>query len=225
MKKQTSSRLLYQLFPTTYLSLLLLALLFPAGLCLPAWWGWENGPLENLQVFVLIAGLAISWLAAWNSEADRQARNLWRWLTPFWLLGILRELSWGRVFYPVSMGAHGPEFIPLQQLPYGFLVKPLVAIMIVVTLIAIYRTDPVTYILQTKLPVPDVVTLFLAMLIAVLGDRNLFSALQPYHQILEEWAELTAYWSMVSIAAITGFTKPARFSIKPVKKRAEIRRL
>jgi hypothetical protein len=123
------------------------------------------------------------------------------------------------------MGAHGPEFITLQQLPYGFLIKPLVAIVIVVTLMAIYRTDPVTCIRQTKLPFPDFVTLLLAALIAIFCDKNILPFLQPYHQVLEEWAELTAYWSMVSIATVTGFTKSASFSVKQVKKRSVIRRL
>ncbi len=215
----------YQLFPTTWLSILLTTLLFTAGLYLPAWWGWENGLLENLQVLVLIAGLAVSWLAAWNNSADRKFRNLWLWLTPCWLLSILRELSWGRVFYPVFMGEHGPEFITLQQLPYGFLIKPLVVIVIVVTLMAIYHTDPLLCIRQTKLPFPDFVTLLLAALIAIFCDKNILPSLQPYHQVLEEWAELTAYWSMVSIATVTGFTKSASFSVKQVKKRSVIRRL
>lgn len=60
-----------------------------------------------------------------------------------------------------------------------------VAIIIVVTLIAIYQTDPVTYIRQTKLPFPDVATLFLVALIPVFCDKNIFSFLQPYHQVLE----------------------------------------
>lgn len=217
MKKQASSWFLFQLYPTTCLSLLLLALLLPAGFCLPAWWGWENGVLENLQVLILAAGLAVSWLAALNHSADQQVRKLWRWLSPVWLLGIGRELSWGRVFYPVSHGAHGPEFITLQQLPYGYLVKPFVAIIVVVTLIAIWRSDPVTYICQTKLPFPDVVTLFLAALIAVFCDKNIFSFLQPYHKVLEEWAELAVYWSMVSIATVIGFAKSTRLAVKPVK--------
>ena len=42
--------------PTTWLSLLLLALMFPLGLGLPDWCGWENGPLENLQVVILFSG-------------------------------------------------------------------------------------------------------------------------------------------------------------------------
>lgn len=217
MKKPTSSWFLYQLFPTTYLSILLTALLLPAGFYLPAWWGWENGPLENTQVLILGIGLVLSWLAAWNNRHDRTSRNLWLCLTPCWLLCILRELSWGRVFYPIFLGVHAPEFIPLQQLPYGYLVKPLVAVIIVVTLIAIYRTDPVTYIRQTKLPFLDFATLLLAALIADVCDKNLLSALQPYHQLMEEWAELTAYWSMVSISAVTSFTKSSHFPIKPAK--------
>ncbi len=47
MKKPNNSWFLYQLFPTTYLSILLTALLFPVEFYLPAWWSWENGPWEN----------------------------------------------------------------------------------------------------------------------------------------------------------------------------------
>ncbi|WP_425058149.1 hypothetical protein [Sporomusa carbonis] len=38
-------------------------------------------------------------------------------------------------------------------------------------------------------------------------------------KVLEEWAEPTAYWSMVSIVTITGFTKPAKITLKQVKYR------
>ena len=96
MRKPANSWFLYRLFPTTYLSIFLLVFLFPAGFCLPAWWGGENGPLEDLQILLLIVGLAVSWLVAWNKSADRdqQARNFWLGLAPYWLLCILRELSW-----------------------------------------------------------------------------------------------------------------------------------
>lgn len=217
MKKPTSSWFLYRLFPTTYLSFLLTVLLFHAGFYLPAWWGWENGPLENTQVLILGIGLVLSWLAAWNNRDDRNSRNLWLWLTPCWLLCILRELSWGRVFYPISMGAHGPEFISLQQLWYGSLVKPLVAIAVIVTLVGIYRSAPLTYIRQTQLPLLDIVILFLAAMMASICEKNILSLLRPYHQVLEELAELTLYWSMVSIVIITGFPKqPA--SSKQIKR-------
>lgn len=188
--------------PTTCISLLLLALLFPLGLSLPDWWGWENGPLENIQIVILGGGLLTTWLAADYNRHERKIRNLWLWLTPFWLLCIGRELSWGRIFYPVSIGVHGPGFITLQQLSYGYLVKSFVAIVLVITLIAIYRTDPITYVRQTRLPCLDFVTLLLTVLIAVFCDKNLIPFLQPYHQVVEEWAELPFNSNSVLISTL-----------------------
>ncbi|MBP2635337.1 MAG: hypothetical protein H6Q72_1244 [Firmicutes bacterium] len=222
MKKPMSSCLLYKVFPTTYLSVLLLALMFPAGLWLPTSWGWENGVIENLQILILAAGLVVSCFVAWNKRDDRKSRNLWLCLTPCWILAILREVSWGRIFYPVSIGTHGPEFITLQQLPYGFLVKPFVIIVIVVTLIAVYWNAKGIFICHKQLPVLDLTILLVAAIMAVLCDKNMLLHLHSYHQILEELAELTVYWSMVSIVMNIGLQKK-NTSLEPIKKTSSIK--
>jgi hypothetical protein len=222
MKKTMSSCLLYKVFPTTYLSILLLALMFPAGLWLPPSWGWENGVIENLQILILAEGLVGSCFVAWNKRDDRRSRNLWLCLTPCWVLAILREVSWGRVFYPVSIGTHGPKFITLQQLPYGFLIKPFVIIVIVVTLITVYWNAKGNFIRYKQLPVLDLAILLVAAIIAVLCDKNMLLHLHSYHQILEEWAELTVYWSIVSIVMIIGLRKQ-NTSLEPTKKASLIK--
>jgi hypothetical protein len=210
--------------PTTWLSLLLLALLFPLGLSLPDWWSWENGPLENTQIIILGGGLLTTWLAADHNRHDRKVRNLWLWLTPFWLLCIGRELSWGQVFYPVSIGVHGPEFISIHQLWYGPLVKPLVAITIITMIIGCH-SSPLKCLRQTTLPLLDIAILFLAAILSIWFDKSTISFLHPCEEVLEEWAELTAYWSMVSIVMITGFQKKSNSSLKRAKNLPTIHRL
>lgn len=116
------------------------------GLTLPPWWGWENGPLENTQVLILAIGLVVSWFAARHNRDNRKARNLWLWLTLFWLLVMGRELSWGRVFYPVASGANGPELISLHQLWYGPLIRPFVAAVMIAMVTGIYLNSPLKYI-------------------------------------------------------------------------------
>lgn len=78
-----------------------------AGLCagcrlaarLPAAWGWENGPLENVQAMTLLAGLALACLAAWQ-QRDMAAGKIWCIAMLFWLDMLGRELAWGAVFLP-----------------------------------------------------------------------------------------------------------------------------
>ncbi len=219
MIKQSDCLLSWHIFPTTWLSLLLVVLLFPMGLTLPPWWGWENGPLENTQVLILAIGLLVSWFAARHNRDNRKARNLWLWLTLFWLLVIGRELSWGRVFYPVASGANGPELISLHQLWYGPLVRPVVAAAMTAMVTGIYLNSPLKYIRQTTLPLLDLVILFITVILTSVCDKSMLPLFHSQEEVLEEWAELTAYWSMVSIATIAGFTKPAKITLKQVKYR------
>ena len=72
-----------------------LAACLPASLLLPAAWSREGGPLENLQVAVLVMGGALALPVAlrnWPSQAARLAL----WVVPVWLLLAGCELSWGR---------------------------------------------------------------------------------------------------------------------------------
>lgn len=88
-----------------------LVLSLPLAQLLPVSWGWENGPLETLQAFILLAG---SLTAAWNAWRQRHQNGaaIWRIATIFWLCMLGRELSWGAVFYaPLGMDAHsGPLY-------------------------------------------------------------------------------------------------------------------
>lgn len=199
MVKQNNRFLSWHIFPTTWVSLLLFLLIFPLGLTLPVWWGWENGPLENTQVVILGIGAIISRIAMQHHRYNRKYRRLWSWLILFWLILMGRELSWGRVFYPVAIGADGPHFISIQQLWYGPLVRPVVTIAILAMLIGILRTSPWKYVQQTTLPLTDIVILLISSIVAMIFDK-----ISLQGEVVEEWAELTAYWSMVSITVVTG---------------------
>lgn len=225
MTKLPGFSLTQNIFPTTWLSLLLTASLFPVGLILPPWWGWENGPLENTQVVILGIGLVISWFAARHNRSNRKFRNLWLWLTPFWLLVIGRELSWGRVFYPVAFGPNGPEFISLHQLWYGPFVKPAVAVTIIAMVTGIIFSSPLKYMRHAKLPLLDIIILIFTALLASACDKGMVPFFDPQQEVLEEWAELTAYWSMLSIVTIVGLRKRHEYTLGKVKKAPSIHHL
>ncbi len=198
-------------YPLNWISLLLLVLLVPVGFFLPAWYGWENGPIENTQVFILIVGAVLSWLASRRNCDNRKIRNLWLWSIPVWLLMVGRELSWGRVFFdPVSIGPEGPTFPSIHEIWYGQYVYPILSIIIIATLIGLWRNFNWVYIKQKmyEISVLDGVLVIVGAIVSqLIFDRDLIMMLKSYSQMLEEWSELIVYWCMVSIVFVAGFKK------------------
>ena len=74
--------------------LLLYALaLFPLSCLLPGWVSYENGPLENMEVLVLLGG-ALQSLYFSRLAQDSSTRGMWLPSAGVFLLLALRELSW-----------------------------------------------------------------------------------------------------------------------------------
>jgi hypothetical protein len=168
---------------------------------LPVEWGWENSLLEWLQIAILAIGLSLNytwWQEAKSNNSLYRARFL-AWATPLWLLIIGRELSWGRVFYPSGFDAvNGPSFFTLTQLPYGWLVHPLLAVIIVVWLYiaikyALYKI-PYELIKERQFPVIELIITVLAFIVADLGEHKL------HLQNMEEFDECLAYLGLILVA-------------------------
>ncbi len=101
----------WKLWGMTRISLLMVPAAIALWLWAPSWWGMENGPLENLQVAVLLWGAFLSWEISRKKETV-QGKHIWQCGIVIFLIAAAREVSWGRCFYPT-----GPEqFISLDQL-------------------------------------------------------------------------------------------------------------
>lgn len=168
---------------------------------LPLSWGWENSPLEWLQVIILAAGLAFNykWWHAARSTGDSSAARFLVWTIPLWLLMIGRELSWGRVFYPSGFNpVTGPSFLSLSDLPYGAIVNPLLAVIIVVWLFAVIKYGlykiPHTLLKEKHFPVSELVITILALVAAQLGEKQL------HLPVMEEFDECLAYFGLILTA-------------------------
>ena len=85
-------------------------LCYPLSRSIPLDWGWENGIIENVQVAVLLAGLAFAAIA-WRRGPRGGAAMLGLCVMPVWFLLASRELSWGAVFLPpLGFGPEGPVY-------------------------------------------------------------------------------------------------------------------
>jgi len=181
------------------ISVLCLALSFWANRWLPVQWGWENNVLECLQALILALGLILSWIKPHSSSYTKNiVRYFGLFSTPIWLLLIGRELSWGRVFFPLGVNASGPYFPPLSALWYGSAVYPAITIILFFWVFALlkYRLYmiPLNMIRCGVFPWTNFSITFIGTVIAYIAERRL------HLPITEEVAESVVYIGLIVLA-------------------------
>lgn len=184
---------------------LVVSLLLTIPLCkvFPHSYGWENGPVEWLQVVVLTFGFIISF-GFMCFEKNRKFALFWGWTLPIWLIMIARELSWGAAFFPPqSIGVNGPVLITREMLWYGKLVHPIVGIILLGWIVAgiYYRLySLVIKLFQRKaFPVSVLSIAVIAIIIATLSEKHIFELANGKNMLLEEMLETVFYLGLVLI--------------------------
>jgi hypothetical protein len=171
------------------------------GSHLPLSWGWENSPLEWSQVVILSIGALLT--GKWRQEAKAAEQyhhaRFFTWAIPLWLLMAGREMSWGRVFYPVGIdAATGPFFISVSQLPYGPIVYPVIMVVIVMWLFAVikHRLYAIPYELfqEGHFPTGEFLLVIFSFVAANIAEKHL------HFEIMEEIVECVAYISLILTA-------------------------
>lgn len=87
----------------------------PLSLVLPVEASFENGLIENAQVVILFVSVIFLLKVRLPLKWFR------RFFAAVFLLIALRELSWGRVFFPLKMKPLGPIFIAMTDYEYRIL--------------------------------------------------------------------------------------------------------
>lgn len=185
---------------TYYILIGLMVLLLPQAFILPIECSYENHLLENLEVFVLGIGF-INMLYRTVSLNKNKFNKFYLACGIFYIVMIARELSYGRVFYPIGIDKNGEQvFVNIHQLWYGSIVYPIITILVllaIVLMVKIYK-----YIQKERIicSIPKYsIRLFIIMLILsqVVFEKNLIVFLADYGQLLEECTEILAYCSLV----------------------------
>lgn len=181
-----------------YILIMIVIFSYFIGHHLPLSWGWENSPLEWSQVVILLMGAFLS--GKWGQEAKSGGRHqharFFTWAIPLWLLMAGREMSWGRVFYPLGTNAEtGPFFVTVSQLPYGPIVYPVLTIIIGVWLLAVirYKLYAIPYELfrQRRFPIPEFLLIIFSIIVANIAEKHM------HFEIMEEIVECVAYLSII----------------------------
>lgn len=165
---------------------------FPVAFLFPPWAGWENGPLEMLQNIVLAAG-AVCCIALFRKARGCYHHSLWLAISPYFLILLGRELSWGRVFMLKTMTDHGPVFVSMHSLPHHVVIHGIIAVIIMVTMLAFIVLMPWRRIfLEIPVPVPAFFLIIAAAIVAAIADKGLLTG-GPFDENLEEEMELLVY--------------------------------
>lgn len=165
-------------------------LIFILEAILPEWVGDENGIIENLQ---MLCGMFYCIKAHSYKYADwgGSSKAFWKAGTIYFFLLIMREISWGRVFFTNPDGG----MIQYSQMGlYGKLVHPMVGILILSMLILLYRARIWQMLKIVKIPVKSFSLLFLFIFFSWVGERTNFTGF--HGQVAEELAEFGAYMMM-----------------------------
>lgn len=166
---------------------------------LPIEYSYENHFLENLEVVILFLGIVIC-IGKIRDFILYDSIKFYVASIIIYILMIGRELSWGRVFYPIGMDKNGEQiFVKVHELWYGSVVYPMVGILILIVLILLG-----VYFYQSRrqgicwyIPLGE----FLFFIVtSILGqfvfDRGLVQ-FGDYNQLLEESCEIIAYIALV----------------------------
>ncbi len=193
-----------------FAALAFLVISFALSFRLPWWITWENGPVEMLQNVILLEGffLCVGYYVRDKKTVEGTLRTKAPLIPPaVWILGALiflllfgREISWGRVFFVEYIGRFGPEFTDQSKLSFFWMVKPVVALLIVTILAGFYRWFPrKSVLLQVPFPLYPFAMLCLCSFIALMGDHSVLQKIIGHAPAIamEECAELAIYYLLV----------------------------
>lgn len=166
---------------------------------LPIEYSYENHFLENLEVVILFLGIVIC-IGKIRDFILYDSIKFYVASIIIYILMIGRELSWGRVFYPMGMNNNGEQiFIKVQDLWYSPVVYPIIGILTLIALIllGIYFYQSRQQRICWYIPLGE----FLFFIVtSILGqfvfDRGLVQ-FGNYNQLLEESCEIIAYIALI----------------------------
>lgn len=195
---------------TYYILIGLMVFLLPQAFILPVECSYENHLLENLEVFVLGIGFINMLYKTANLNKDK-INKFYLACGIFYIIMIARELSYGRVFYPIGIDKNGEQiFMNIHQIWYGPIVYPIIAVLVLIALFLMIQTYKYIKKEQIICSIPRYsIRLFIIMMILsqIVFEKILIEFLADYGQLLEECTEILAYCSLVCFTYDISFKK------------------
>lgn len=186
------------MFKTGYVLLTFAIILIPLSFVLPIECSYENHLLENLEIIVLFTGIILS---IYKIIHTNKFNKFYISCSIFYFVMILRELSWGRVFYPIGFRSNGEEiYISIRDIWYGPIVYPLITLLIILAIILLIKCYIHCHHKNIIWHIPiNYLIIFAALMIISQSvfEKELITSFIQYNQPLEEATEILAYVSLV----------------------------
>ena len=167
----------------------------PLALTLPLELSFENGLIENAQVVILLLGAVLILIPR---AEDVQFKWFQRLFAAGLVLMTLRELSWGRVFFPLKMKPMGPSFISMADYEYRIQVYIFLAVYVATMIFMLIRFVPVKRILRSRQPLALFAVMILSIIFSYVGEHGYFIG-KACGQLLEEIDELILYMTLPAL--------------------------
>lgn len=198
------------MYKTYYILIGLMIFLLPQAFILSIEYSYENHLLENTEVCILGIGLITMFYKIMKINI-KKVENFYLACGIFYMVMIARELSYGRVFYPIGMDKNGEQiFMNIHQIWYGPIVYPIIAVLVLIALFLMIQTYKYIKKEQIICSIPRYsIRLFIIMMILsqIVFEKNLIKFLADYGQLLEECTEILAYCSLVCFTYDISFKK------------------
>lgn len=197
MKDFIFKHLNFKFYPVLWLPLIVFILTAPAAAFLPEPFSYETGPLENLQLVILLLAFAFALKAKVN-------KTFFKSMAMIIIILMLREVNCGRtIFFPIPGTVN--EYYSWHDIKYGWLAHPLYGLYMAVTAIYFLKNKLFVtlwqYIKNVGFPLWHMLFIFVGMAVGLYAEHSL------NNPILEEMAELLFYTSLMGIVYLYGFNK------------------
>ena len=170
-------------------ALIAVVLSVPLAFVLPVEVSFENGLIENVQVIVLIVG------AIWLSAVRLSMKWFRRFCSAGLVLIALRELSWGRVFFPIEMEKYGSVFIGMADYKYCTHVYVFLVAYVSAMIFMLVKLVPIKRLIESRQLLAAFAVIIMATIFACVGDHGWIIG-KKCGQILEEFNELIVYMTL-----------------------------
>ena len=180
----------------TIIGIVYLVAIIPVSYIIPISWAWENGPIEDAQAVVLFIGFIMSLKYASHARLS----GMWYTAATCFLLMTGRELSWGRVFFPLPQEpGSGPSFIDMVDVPHHELIYAAIGLVLIFALYGFVRKVQWRMV-KKYMPWPSAVLCIVFIVIQYMAEHHIFFD-HAISEPLEELGELYAYILLVAITS------------------------
>ena len=179
----------FKIYPVTWLAIVVAVLVYPCTKFMPESFGFENGILENIQMFFLFVCCYLGFTAQNN-------KKFFRFVSLFIIILILREVNCGRtIFFPVP--GEVDMYYGWKDIKYGWLAHPLYGLYIASVAIyflwnQLYKTLW-NFVKNVKFPLWNLLFLIIGTALSVYADKCI------ENPVFEEMAEMLLYVSLTGI--------------------------